>query len=243
MNENFEQDILSAIKDKKIIPIPKWNFRLRQCFLWLTFVVSMVLGGLTFSAASFLLRQNDWDQYRGLTGGLWSFVFLSLPYFWLVFMGLFIILTYYNFHYFKKAYKFRPYLIIILTLLASLLLGVLFDGLGLGRFLENSFGRKAPGLYEVLIFDREDIWVKPQVGLLAGVVVDVPERDSLELEDFSGRDWLVLTANINNQQISACQLGQAIKIIGRQVADNVFEASEIRPWTVYYNYSCVRCAQ
>ena len=87
MTGDLSKNVLKKIKEDKIEPKPKWIFSLRDLAFWAIFAISLVLGSISTSLIIFILRSNDWDLYKRLGHGLFKFVLITLPYFWLIFLS------------------------------------------------------------------------------------------------------------------------------------------------------------
>src|SRR3989339_797248 len=68
-----------------------------------------------------------------------KFLLITLPYFWLVFLLLFLLAAYYNFKNTKQGYKFPFYKISLISILSSMLIGVFLYNLGIAQAIEDSF--------------------------------------------------------------------------------------------------------
>jgi len=92
-DKNISQKVLEAIKNQKIVPKPKWTFLLKENLMWAFGIASLIVGGLAFAVIIHMVRNNDWDVYQDISGGLLQFILLTLPYFWIVFLALFIFIA------------------------------------------------------------------------------------------------------------------------------------------------------
>jgi hypothetical protein len=69
----------------------------------------------------------------------------------------------------------------------------------------------------------------PEEGYLSGIILQA-SGDSLELEDFAGKRWAVIAKDIDIVPAVKMEPGEKIKIIGRMVSRERFNAKKIRPW-------------
>ena len=86
---NLSQAVLAKIKEEHIKPRPKWQFTFKNVLVWITSAIALVFGGLSSSVVIYMLVNNDWDVYEHITGSLAGFIFVTMPYYWLVFMAIF----------------------------------------------------------------------------------------------------------------------------------------------------------
>lgn len=231
--ENLSEKILEEIKEKKITPKPRWGFLLKNYLIWISGIFSLIIGSLSFAVAIFAIRHNDWDMSRRMVGSVWKFALLTLPYLWIICLGIFAFLIYYNFKHTKSGYKYPFYIVVFGVVFLSIIFGVLFYGIGLGQAVENAFLRKMPFFREHLD-PRFRIWNQPERGFLMGEVEAPKEGKGFRIRDFRNKEWFIKSMPKNLKK------GEIFKIIGKKIDDENFEASEIRPFNqrargLFYN--------
>lgn len=223
--ENLSEKILKEIKEKKITPKPKWEFLLKDYLVWVSGILSLVVGSISFAVAIFVIRHNDWDIGMRMAGSIWKFALLTLPYFWFICLGVFAFLIYYNFKHTKSGYKYPFYVIVFGVIFLSVVLGVLFYGIGLGQAVENVFLRKMPFFREH--FDpRFRIWNQPERGFLMGEVEELKNGEGFRIKDFKDREWFIQNLPGNLKE------GDMLKIIGEKINEENFKATEVRPFLI-----------
>ena len=218
--------ILNTIKEKKISPIPKWHFIFKNLLIWILSLISLFIGALSFAIILHLFINNDWDVYKNINDSLIGFILLTLPYFWLVFLIIFILLGYYNFKLTKKGYKFPFLTVLIINILISILFGALLYDVGIGQAIDQTLAKKTP-LYNKYINKRENIWCQPEQGRLAGIIIEIKDENIFLLHDMTKKEWQI----INNQPIKLrMQPGIKIRVIGQQIEPAKFQAIQIMPF-------------
>ncbi len=227
-NDKFEQSLLNEIKTKKIIPKPKWHFLLKDYVVWAAGLVSVIVGGLAFSVIIYLLRYNDWDIYGQVSGNILGFILITLPYFWLILLIIFIFIIFYNVKHTKKGYRYSMPVIIVGSIVVSIILGGLFYGVGLGRAIDDILGERV-GFYPKIFNQQIDFWSRPEEGRLTGLIVDRPALDTLTLFDLEQREWEVKIKDIGFGETMEMPIGGAIRIMGKQLSEKVFMAERIMP--------------
>lgn len=227
--DKLTDSIVSKIKKEKIAPAPKWMFLAKNYSIWMLFILAVIIGGLAFAVILFLLTDNDWDIYKQLDKSFGEYLLLSLPYFWIIFLGLFSVAAFYNYKHTKKGYRQSPYLIVVASILASVVIGTVFFYAGLGSKIENIFADNFP-YYENFTQHRMDVWNNPERGLLAGTITEADDKDNFILKDFEGKDWEIQSGSASWAGRVIFQEGEQIKIIGEKKNDNIFSAQQIRPW-------------
>lgn len=225
---NLIEKTLNKIKKEHITPIPKWQFVLKKSFFWFVFGLMIVLGSLAFGIILLQINGLEWDVYSLLSGSLLTFVMTVLPYFWFVLMCAFLALAYVHFRGSKTGYKYRPFLIVGLSLLISIVLGGLLYATGLSNRVENVL-RMLP-YYTEMQNMRSKMWMRPERGILAGEILEMYERDGFLLEDLEGSEWDIDAERAFIRHMVQLRVGVKVKIIGEKLGDANFRAVEIRPW-------------
>jgi hypothetical protein len=230
--DNLGDKVLRKIKEECICPKPRWQFLLKDYFIWFLFLISLFLGSLAFCVALYVLSTNDWDLYQYLHTTLVGHILISIPYIWILFLALFISIAYYNFKYTKSGYRRETYFVVGLSVVGSLFLGAFLYTLGAGEKIEDFVATSVPAYEKIACCsNRKDIWDQPASGLLAGEIVSVMDERNFELKDFSGSAWKIQedddTLEYDPLRI---QPGEEVKIIGEKRQEFVFWAREVRPW-------------
>ncbi len=228
--KNISNEVLKKIKDNNIKPKPRWYFITKNYFIWSIFGISIILGSFAFSMILFIIKQLDWDIYHYIGESFLKTVFVSLPYLWLIFLILFIGVAYYNFIHTKRGYRFKFISILLVSLIISITLGTGLYFNGFSEKLENVFLKKIP-YYDRLVFSCEEQWMRPKRGLLAGTITEMglPEN-SFIIKDLNNNQWEIEAGKAIWKGKIAPEIDLKIKLIGKLIDDNNFEAMEIRPW-------------
>jgi len=226
--KNISRDTFKTIKEKKIIPKPKWRFLLEEYFIWGTGAISLIIGSLAAAVVIYMLDNNDWDLYQNISNNLLSFIFTTLPYFWIVILILFALVVYYNFKHTKGGYKYKLSTVAIVSVLISLILGFLFYNIGLAKIIDDAF-TDIP-IYERIMHYRQSMWMQTDKGLLGGVVVSITDKNNFVIKDLDNKIWYVNTDDTIVKERLEIKQGIRIKIIGERIDENNFKAFRIRPF-------------
>jgi hypothetical protein len=230
--DNFGDKVLQKIKKECICPKPRWQFLLKDCFVWFVFLMSLLLGSIAFCVMLHVLFTNDWDLYQYLHTSFVGHILVSIPYLWLVFLALFVFIAYYNFKYTKSGYRHETYFIVGLSIVGSMILGTFLHTLGAGEKIEDFVAESVPEYENIVCCSaRKDVWVQPARGLLAGRIISVRDDRNFALKDFAGFSWQI-QENDDTLEYDPLQIqpGEDVKVIGEKKMDFVFWAREIRPW-------------
>lgn len=224
MNNNFAEHLLEKIKEENISPKPRWHFLLKNYVVWVFGALALIFGSAAISVIIYLLKYNNWEMGLRLDVGFLSFFLMTLPYLWLIFLGLFIFVLSYNIKHSPKGYRYPFSFIIIFAILISIILGELFFLAGLGRKIDDVLGQKAP-LYARMFNPQLDFWFNPREGRLAGLAV--LSEDDLNIIDPTGKVWkVILPAQVSNDLEPFN--GQPLHLIGEIISETTFEAKVIK---------------
>lgn len=226
-DKNFSQEVLEKIKEDKIKPRPRWEFLLKEYFVWIVGLFALIIGSLSVAVIIYMLLNNDWEVYQRINGSLASFIIFTLPYFWIIIMVVFILLVNFNIKHTKKGYKHKLSNVIMFTIVVSVSMGTFWYVVGAGEAIENILARSAP-FYRHVINRRMDMWQLPDKGLLAGIIGDTSEN-KFELLDFQGRVWLVYYDKAAIMPIVQVKIGEGIKVVGDKINEDEFLAIKIMP--------------
>lgn len=226
--KNLSESIVAKIKERGLIPRPRWRFILKNWAIWLSGAAALLIGAMAFSVILYLFKYNTWDIYQNTVLSGAKFFLLTLPYFWLLFLALFVFIAYYNLRHTRGGYRYRLYLIIIVPILISIILGMFFFAAGWGQKIDSILGRHAPFYGQV--FNRQMMfWFNPEEGRLAGVVVEVSaDRQDFLLLDPVGETWTVLSRS-GKAFPSFVKSDEAVNVLGSAIDDNEFVASFVKP--------------
>ncbi len=227
--KNLSEKITEKIVQEKIRPKTRWFFLLKNYFIWTMFTLAVVLGGFAFVVIIFGVTSNDWDIYKYLHESFGQYLLLTLPYYWVGLMILFLGVAAYYYRHTSTGYRHKVYLIVLGSIGGSFLLGMILYTFGLGDKLENIFANKLP-YYNNFIDQRIEMWTQPEKGLLSGKILEVVDSENIKLRDLTRKEWLVDIKNVDDEQKKLIRKSEIIKVIGEKEGKDEFKAVEIRPW-------------
>jgi hypothetical protein len=215
------EKVTKNIEEKKINPRPRYYFLFKNYGLLVLFTLSILCGATIASTILFMFVDYDYNAFQ-------DFI-ISLPYFWIVFLSIFIISAYYNFRNTSTGYRHEIYKIILISLLLSLAIGIVFFLMGLDSEVDELFSQKVP-FYENFIYNKDDVYNSPEKGLLSGRVVDLIGMDKFILKDFNGKIWQIGGSDLEDCNFLKIQNNLELRLIGEQTGENTFDAKIIRLW-------------
>ena len=226
--KDLSQDILNKIKKDHIKPLSKLHFVLRKSFIWTMFGLSVLIGGLAVSGIIFHVNEVDWDVYDKFRDNTPSFLMMVIPYFWLIVMAVFLFAAIYNMKHTSGGYKYGTFIILGISLLASLIIGVILFYSDINEPMEENLMPNVP-LYPLLM-PRGGMWNDTERGLLTGTIVDFNGPNEFHLQGAMNDPWSVNYEKARWLNKLEPRIGLRIKILGVKDGPNHFTASEIRPW-------------
>jgi len=230
MTNNLADKITEKIKKENIQPKPKWVFLLKDYVIWGVFTLNIFLGGLFFAVTLLVINNTDWDIYKYLDGSLWRYFISVLPYFRLSALLLFLFLAFYNYRHTPRGYRYKNRKIIIMSVIISGMIGLTLFLFGAGYKIEQLFFTGVP-FYKSLEQHRQEMWYRPEAGLLSGEVVEIISSEKIKIKDYKNKFWLIDVSETSwRGPVRHPQVSKQLKIIGQKVSPKEFKAKEIRPW-------------
>lgn len=223
---SISNQALKEIKEKKIKPKPRWEFTLKNILFGAAFILSIMIGSIATSVMIYMIRNNDWDLRKFVHPSFLGFVFITLPYIWIIFFVIFLAIAYINFRNLKVGYKYRFLFIITASILISIILGTVFYYTGLGRTIEDTFREKLP-IYRNIMQQKDKIWLQPEKGILIGKIIDI-DKNNINIIDLRGNKWVVDIKDMPKKFTNKLKNGMPIKILGKKSDENNFKAVAIR---------------
>lgn len=227
----ISEKVLEQIDACKICPKPKWHFLLRNYVVWTAFIITVILGSLSFSVIVEMLATGDWDIYKYSGKSFLEFCLLIFPVSWMIFLIIFAFLAYYNWKHTKHGYRYRTYAIMLLSVGASGVLGFVLYNVGLGKKVDAMATRSVPFYHKSKDEAKESLWLQPDRGLLSGEIVEINDEKNFIIKDSSGNTWDVQITEETIKHECCKRKGKSVRIIGKkQKGDQKeeFVAREIR---------------
>lgn len=229
-HNEFDQKLVEKIREEKMAPKPRWHFLLKNQVVWLAGALALLIGAVAVSVMIYLLKNNGWELQEQTNKSVLEFFLLTMPYFWMIFLGIFVLVLYYNIKHTAKGYRYPVWMIAVSGVLASFILGSVFFLFGVGQAIDNVLGERAP-LYEVVINRQLSFWFNPEEGRLAGVVATEIADGNFYLVDPAGEAWQISSRNLDDDRraLDFLKLGEPVNLIGAVMGEDKFRADFIRP--------------
>jgi hypothetical protein len=166
--------VLSRIESEGVAPLPRAHFILRERVVWGVGVLAVLLGALGCAAIIYTARNAEWELYEATNDNVLTFAFDVMPYTWIVALLAFVMLAYESVRYTKRGYRYSIPVLTLMSVSASVCVGVLFYAVGVGPFVDAKIGAGIP-LHRSLAENTLRLWDKPARGVVSGVVTEVGE--------------------------------------------------------------------
>lgn len=226
--KKISTQVLEQIKQEEVKPKPRWTFLLKDWVLWGTGAIAILLGALSLSVIFFVVKTNDWDIYHHITAQPFGFVLESMPYLWLIVLGLFIFIAQYQMHHTNNGYRYPLSAVVLVLIGISAIGGILFSRFGLGKVIHESLEGRSP-LYRQLASPKTQRWAKPMDGRLAGEVLSI-ESDEFMLLDINDQEWEVYLPEEPLFHEYLPEVGERVRVLGEEFGSFTFKAKQILPW-------------
>jgi hypothetical protein len=229
MNPKLSKKVLAKIKKGEVSQHSRWYFLIKNWSFWLLFSISLILGSISIALII--------EQFTNLEPVLMEYLLeinLSLyllPLIWLLLLIGFLFLAIVGLKHTPKGYKISPLIILLLSIIASFMLGSVIFLLDWGSKTEELIAEKIT-IYGNLQQNREKIFLKPEEGLLTGKIKKTTlDQQLLLLIDPTGKEWQV---DLSNLQVKNFTMLKAVKItrvhiFGEQSSEFQFIADKILP--------------
>ncbi|MBU0597289.1 hypothetical protein KJ641_01675 [Patescibacteria group bacterium] len=225
----ISKKIIEKIKDEQIKPNERWKLLMRDYSVWALGGFSILVGGFAVGVSIYLLTDHDWVIYKATERNFWTTALMLIPYFWLIILIIFGIISFYNVRHTKRGYKYQGYLIIMISIIFSLLLGGILFATGLGEKIDEALYTNVKP-YRQLIKHRSDMWQTPTKGRIAGKIIEIREDKNIVIVAFGGNEWLIDITDAKRHPAVRIKIDQIIMILGEPIQNDYFIATEILPW-------------
>lgn len=223
-DKDISKNILDKIEKGEVTLTPEWHFTFRKVAIYTFFSLAIIGAVLAISLTIWNIANIEWDLVmRGFEKSWWE-----RPFFWLFFSLLFGALGWYAFTFTHKAYRYRTIQIILIILGATFFAGLLLHFSGLSSRAEYALQENIPP-YQNFIMHRQERWVNPEEGRLAGEVIDLQNSNQFHLRDIKNNQWSIETHQ-NTRFLVRPKKGEKIRLIGTPSGQGSFRANEILPW-------------
>lgn len=229
MNNVLPERIIEEIKNRGIVPRPRWHFLLKRSVLWSFVALATLLGGIAVAVIIFIFIDHDTNARAYLNESIFVDLLETIPYLWFATLLMLIGITQYVIRHTKTGYRYTTARIIGVVVVSSVVLGIVLNVLEVGERVQDFLVERAP-YYDKMTNTSKDAWSHPERGLLGGTVTGVVSSDEFTLTDFHSKDWFIDRGQIETADDKIIQLGSKVKLIGTIEDNSTFRAVRVSPW-------------
>ncbi len=226
MGDQFDSSILNQIKEQHIKPRAKWIFILKDVSIWSLGILSLFLGAIAVSIIIYFIKNSDWDLYDEMSGSLLEYLLLAMPYFWLIFLAVFIFVVNYDLKHTRSGYRVSLLFVFSSSVFASVFLGVIFYNVGMGQALDDVLGENV-AFYDRVINPMMGMWNQPERGRLAGLVEAKINDGQYQLIDMGRQEWLIDISNAKLPMDFEVEIGRPVRLLGKIDGVNFFTVTRL----------------
>jgi hypothetical protein len=228
--DKFIKNTIEKIKQQHIVPEARWRFLARKYGIWALFAMIIFAGAASFATAYHLLASLDWDLYRFMHISAFSYTLSIIPYIWLIFILLALVVAFIDVRKTQTGYRFSALKISALIIVGIILFGMGMSVLGIGGSINDIAAKKVPYYGKHMMTNKNSQWSQPEKGLIAGTINSVSQSD-VSLTDLEGGKWTVeIGKDVLIRPAVNIEPQEMVKVIGKKKDSSTFEAREIRPW-------------
>lgn len=228
--QNLIKETVEKIKKQHVVPEPRWKYSAKKYGSWTIFGMIIFFGAVSFAIAFDMLWQLDWDLYRFVHQSAILYSLSLLPYFWIIFIGIFFGLAFVDLRKTETGYRYDWLKMSLASVGGIILLGAFFSLVGLGEKAQSLLAKDVPYYGQHLMMTKEKQWMQPEKGFLAGKLIAI-SVNRWEIRDLNEQVWQVdLDEKTTLKPAVVIAKGETVKIIGTKKDSNNFQAIEIRPW-------------
>lgn len=237
--KDITDSIMEKIEKEAIHPKPRWEFLLKDYVVWSVGVAALFVGSIAVSTVLFALNNADWALSQRLSDSMFSHIIRFFPFLWILLLSVFMLLAVYQIQHTKHGYRYPLTWLVFFNVCASGTVGFGLYQFGIAHIIDTQTAQWLP-MYQSIEQRREALWVRPDGGLLAGIVLGTTTDGAFELQDFSGAKWKIVTPRLQPVDLIILSSADEVGLIGNKTGTSTFEACGIRPWGVAGEYGQLR---
>lgn len=220
--------IMNKIESEQVCPRSKWSFQCVECWVWLMWGLSVLVGSLAFAVSLFVMRYWQYSLYEATHENFLTLVVDSLPFLWLVVFAVMVLVSLHNLRRTNTGYRHGLGKIVFSSVALSITIGGAMQYAGFGYFVDRTLGNNLDMYLSQDEIERE-IWQAPEQGRLLGKQIAV-EQDWIIFKDILDHQWSMDTGELHADDMMILVRAENAHIIGVKTADNTFTACGVLEW-------------
>jgi hypothetical protein len=219
----LSKNILQKIQADKIKPRPKWQFIAMHAALLILFGFSILLGSLVTGMIIHEVSMTAWDFAPHLTG-MNSLLLLVMPLIWAASLAFVTFLAYKIFSKTKKGYRYKPTRILAISIIASILLGLLVNYVQFSHMMDDAMANHLPP-YAGLRERVDGAWEHGDENMLMGEILELLEEGEAILNSTQDEVWMLM---VPSEYFVEIEVGDEVMMIGERGEDFTFTVEKMR---------------
>lgn len=180
MKSELNKKIIEKIRGQHLAPKPKIFFVLKNVFFWSLFLLSILLGTISFATILYNFSGNqEILQNLFLKNNLSLETINFFPIFWIVILILFLLLSIKNYKKTERFYKYNINFIFLIVIILSFGIGSIMFSLGVGEKTEKLSQEYLPfyGRYQKIMIIKKEIFKNKlvKIGVTSQILEEHPE--------------------------------------------------------------------
>lgn len=206
--------VLSRIEKESLTPHTKTWFMCREAFFWAFLVVVVLVGAAAVAQTFFGMLFSGYEYYELTHGTLSAYILDALPYIWIAVLVLALLIGHFNVRHTKKGYRYPLSVVVLLSILASLVLGVALYRIGLAHLIDTRFAGLMP-FHRSVVSMEERMWSSPEEGRLLGMIEEVDViGDIATITNPIGETVVVDTSELRAEDKRSVAEGNVVRLVG-----------------------------
>jgi hypothetical protein len=233
-NNKLKHALFERIEQEHVCPRSRMFFRGRECFIWLLWLITVIVGALAVAVSAFVVTHHQYAVYQATHENLFTFVVAVLPYVWLVVFGVMSFLAVYNLRHTKRGYRYSIVTVLASSIVVSFAAGSALHLFGLGYVVDSYLGNQM-GMYMSQDKVEMKLWQQPDEGRLVGMQVlqTVSSSSLIIFQDISGKRWQMDVTELFAVDKQLLSQKDKVRILGKVLnpETNLFHACGVFTWT------------
>jgi hypothetical protein len=233
-NKELKRALFDRIEQEHVCPRSRMFFRGRECFIWLLWLMTVVVGALAVAVSAFVVTHHQYAVYQATHENAFTFAVSVLPYLWMVVFGVMSFLAVYNLRHTKHGYRYSVVTVLSSSIVVSFAAGTALHLFGLGYAVDSFLGTQT-NMYMSQSEVETKLWQQPNDGRLVGMqVLQTISSSSLVIfQDINGKRWQMDVTELFLVDKELLGQKDKVRVLGQilNTETNLFHACGVFAWT------------
>ena len=225
MTDQFCDKIMNEISEHKVHPRACWYYRLKRISIWIVLVLLVLIIGWSLSIDWFLLSSYDWEMARQTNIPLWRHVIMVIPYLWLIVAGIGMFSVLALVRRTEGGYRWPILRALSLVLVIGGVIGFLGHMFSGDKITHEQMMRS--GFYRASVFTNDDLWSRPEWGVLSGTIVGHAPDGSFMVKDPKDHVWSVSPDQVEDFDGPMAELKEGAKLRVKGIKQETCQSAPI----------------